>query len=485
MLKKAIIKSSVFVLLIVLILSLLNPIFVLKPEHRRKLYQGLYKDTEAPFDVVLLGSSHMHSGINPNVLWNKYGITSFNYGTGGQPINVTYYLLKEILKKHTNPVVVVDLYYLGYTENYGKSGYIRYVLDSMKTSLNKIEAVINCTPKSYWITYVFPFLRFHTRWKELNQEDFYYNYEKNYYTKGFAATQDKYGKDNKSDATITEKADIPPESKEYLMKIIRLSKEKDFKLVFINVPYDSTITDAAPSWVKDSTKMFNTVSEIAKENNIPFIDYNKKINELGFDFKSDMSNGDHMNVWGSEKVSTLFGKYLVENYTFTDHRNDIKYARWNNDYNYYVQEEALTTLRAEKYVEDYITLAQNKNYILIALSDNYSSINKDPALAESLRRFGLKLEEKAEEDHYMAVINSGKVESEEYGASKLNKTLTFENKVTLTAATSSRDNNMPGLVFNGKDYSNTYHGFNIVVYDKVLGTVIDSVYFEDNYKIKR
>lgn len=458
---------------------------MLKLEHRRKLYQGFYKTTEAPFDVVLLGSSHMHSGINPNVLWNKYGITSFNYGTGGQPVNVTYYLLKELLKKHTNPIVVVDLYYLGYTETYGKSGYIRYVLDSMKTSINKIEAVINTTPKSYWATYLFPFLRFHTRWKELNQEDFYYDYEKNYYTKGFSATQDMYGKDNKSDPFVTGKAELPPESKEYLMKIIELSKQEGFKLIFINSPYDSSVTDAMPSWIKDSTKMFNTVSDIAKENNIPFIDYNKKIDELNFDFKADMSNADHMNVWGSEKVSTLLGNYLVENYNLTDHRNDNNYNAWNNDYNYYVQEEALTTLRAAKYVDDYISLAQNKNYIIVALSDNYTSLSKDPALEESLRRFGLKLGEENTEDHYMAVVNGNRVESEVYGESKLSKTFTFENNITLNATTSTTDNNMPGLVFNNKDYSNRYHGLNLVVYDKVLGTVIDSVYLEDNYKIKR
>lgn len=485
MLKKAIIKSSVFVLLLVLILSLLNPIFVLKLEHRRKLYQGLYRETEAPFDVVLLGSSHMHSGINPNVLWDKYGITSFNYGTGGQPINVTYYLLKEVLKKHKNPLVVVDLYYLGYNETYGKSGYIRYVLDSMKTSMNKAEAVVNCTPKSYWITYIFPFLRFHTRWKELSQEDFYYDYEKNYYTKGFAATQDIYGKDNESNPYTTEKAELPPESKEYLMKIIELSKEENFKLVFINVPYDSTITDAAPSWTQDSRGMFNTVSEIAKENNIPFIDYNKKIDELGFDFKADMANADHMSLWGANKVSELLGKYLVESYPLTDHRNDEKYSKWKDEYTYYVQEEALTTLRAARYVKDYVPLVQNENYTLIALSDNYSSLKNDPGLKESLMQLGLKLEEKATESHYMAVINNGKVESEEYGESKLNKTLTLENNIKLDAATSTASNNMPGLVFNNKDYSNRYHGFNLVVYDKVLQTVIDSVYLEDNHKVKR
>lgn len=485
MLKKAVIKSLVFSLIIVIILSILNPIFVLKLEHRRKLYQGLYRDSEVPYDVVLLGSSHMHSGINPNTLWSKYGITSFNYATGGQPINVTYYLLKEVLKNHQNPIVVVDLYYLGYIEPYGKSGYIRYVLDSMKTSKNKVEAVINTTPKSYWITYVFPFLRFHTRWKELNKEDFYYDYERNYYTKGFSATHDKYGKDNNSNPFAAEKAELPPESMEYLMKIINLSKEKNFKLVFINVPYDSTISDVQPSWHKNSPGMFKTITEIAKNNNIPFIDYNLINDETNFDFKSDMSNDGHMNIWGAEKISDHLGNYLMENYTLPDHRNDEKYTKWNEDYAYYAQEEALTSLRGAKYVDEYLSKALDKNYILIALSDNYTGLTKDPGLLTSLRRLGLKLDEKAKGEHYMAVINRSRVQSEEHSESKLDKTVTLDNNAILNATTSTANLAMPGLVFEGKDYSNRYHGFNLVVYDKVLGEVIDSVYLEDNFKIKR
>ncbi len=79
----------------------------------------------------------MNGSINPNILWNEHGITSFNYGTGGQPIDVTYYLLKEILKKQDNPIVVIDLYYLGLTDEFGKDEYIRYVLDNMKFLLIK------------------------------------------------------------------------------------------------------------------------------------------------------------------------------------------------------------------------------------------------------------------------------------------------------------------------------------------------------------
>ena len=114
----------------------------------------------------------MNSGINPNILWNQYGITSFNYATGGQPIDVTYYVLKEVLKVHKNPIVVVDLYYLGFTDEFGDEGYVRNALDNLKFSTNKVDAIINCTPLKQWINYFFPIFKYHDRWKELTENDF-------------------------------------------------------------------------------------------------------------------------------------------------------------------------------------------------------------------------------------------------------------------------------------------------------------------------
>src|SRR5659263_196597 len=119
MVKKVFLKGVSFVIILFLIILTLNSIFVVKSSTSAKLVQGLYANAEDPYDVVLMGSSHMNDLINPNTLWNKYGITSFNYATGGQTMDVTYYLLKEVLKKHKNPIVVVDLYYLGSTNEFG------------------------------------------------------------------------------------------------------------------------------------------------------------------------------------------------------------------------------------------------------------------------------------------------------------------------------------------------------------------------------
>lgn len=337
--KKIILKVISFIIIFTIIISGINNIFLYKSGHRSKLYQGLYTKTEDNYDVLLMGSSHMNGGINPNILWNEYGITSFNYATGGQPIDVTYYLLKEALKTHDSKIVVLDLYYLGLTSEFGEEGYIRYVLDNMKFSANKIEAVMNCTPKDEWLYYLAPFFKYHSRWKELDEGDYKENFEGGYYAKGFGASQEKYGKENMTILLGEGEADIPKKTEEYLYKFIQLSKEENFKLILVNMPYDYTSTNGMNNWITDHEKMYNTVEKIANANNIPFINYNNYLENIGFDFKEDMYNIGHLNVYGSAKVTLNLGEFISNNYDLEDKRHNDKYSHWNTGYEEYIEVE--------------------------------------------------------------------------------------------------------------------------------------------------
>ncbi|MDP4160039.1 MAG: hypothetical protein Q8911_09825, partial [Bacillota bacterium] len=329
MVKRVMVKGTIFLVLLLVIISGLNSIFVLKTDHRAKLIEGLYNHTGNAYDVVLMGSSHMNGAIDPNILWNQYGVTSFNYATGGQPVDVTYYLLKEVLKTHPNPIVVVDLYYLGLKDEYGDEGYVSNALDNMRFSMNKLKAIINCTPLKDRVGYLFPIIKYHDRWKELTAADLFYDSSSEYYAKGFESGTSNYGKDDSSLGSTTGTVDLPPKTEEYLNKIIDLSKENGFKLVFTNTPYDYNITDS--NWMKEQAKMFNRVAEIAEDNNIPFINYCDKMNEIGFDFKTDMNNYGHVNIWGASKITMDFGRFLKDTYQLVDHHSDNKYSQWNLD----------------------------------------------------------------------------------------------------------------------------------------------------------
>ncbi|MGX8709899.1 MAG: hypothetical protein ACQGTM_06585 [bacterium] len=331
--KKMIGKSLLFTALLAVLLAALSPIFVYKTEHRAKLEEGLYLSDDQ-YDVIFMGSSHMNGGLDPNVIWNQQGIPSFNYATGGQSLDVTYYLLKEVLKTHKSPLVVVDLFYLGMTTQYGESGLISNTVDNMQFSGNKLETIWNCVSPQDRIAYLLPVLKYHFRWSSLQEKDFGFDVASLYYSKGFAAGTNRYGKPNSEWKATDNRIDIPEKSLEYLNKIIDLSKTENFDLIFINMPCDYSEAEKESDWVNDCEALFNTVADVAEENGIPFLDLYDKKDEVGLDFANDMNNAGHLNLWGAYKISSYFGNYLAENYDLEDHRSDSAYAQWNEDYKY-------------------------------------------------------------------------------------------------------------------------------------------------------
>ena len=61
-----------------------------------------------------------------------------------------------------------------------------------------------------------------------------------------------------------------------------------------------------------------------------YIDLNLKAKELGIDWKKDSyDRGDHLNLFGAQKVTAYLGKYIDEKYDMTDHRGDSVYQDWD------------------------------------------------------------------------------------------------------------------------------------------------------------
>lgn len=329
--KKILIRVCAVFLPVVFILAALSGILTLKTAHTGDLQEGLYLSDDT-YDVVLMGGSHMNGGIDPNVLWDRYGISSYNYATGGQPIAETYYLLQEVLKKHKNPVVVLDVFYLAMSAAYGDDAWVSIPLDNMNFSSNKLEAIQNCTPPSEWIFSLLPSLKYHYRWSELTQSDFCYDNSITYYTKGFNAGNNRYGKSLTTYKNTNTKAPIPEKNLDYFNKIIQLSKTDGFPLILVNLPSDYSIVEKDDDWVDDCEALFNTVADLAKQNQIPFLDYDDMMDEINLDFPNNMNNAGHLNMWGAEKVSTNFGNYLKQNYQLADHRADSAYAQWWDDF---------------------------------------------------------------------------------------------------------------------------------------------------------
>lgn len=68
---------------------------------RKHAYQKTadFFSQEENFDVLFLGSSHMHRSVFPMQLWNEYGIISYNMGSDSATLAISYHNLLLACKR--------------------------------------------------------------------------------------------------------------------------------------------------------------------------------------------------------------------------------------------------------------------------------------------------------------------------------------------------------------------------------------------------
>ena len=123
----------------------------------------------------------MYANFSPLVMYGQDGIKAYVRGSSQQMIWQSYYILKETLKYETPKVVVLNVNSMRYGKNSDKvsEAYNRLTIDNMKWSKEKID-IINesMTEDENFISYIFPILRYHSRYDKLTKEDFKYIFRK-------------------------------------------------------------------------------------------------------------------------------------------------------------------------------------------------------------------------------------------------------------------------------------------------------------------
>lgn len=94
---KQCIHTILFLVLFVVLLRFAT--YVLRDKSGAEYIYNFRDEPKNSIDVILLGSSHMYRTIQPMELWNDYGIASYNLGSSEQSLPLSYYLLKEAIRK--------------------------------------------------------------------------------------------------------------------------------------------------------------------------------------------------------------------------------------------------------------------------------------------------------------------------------------------------------------------------------------------------
>lgn len=323
-----VLKCIIFLLLGIFIFQVISYIFVPKwidpidPATAR--IKEYYNEKPNTIDVIFVGNSETSMGYSPITVWQKYGITSYNYGSSYQTTQIAYYKLKECLK-YQNPKIIL-LETNSFFEIASNEEACRKVLNNLKLDNVTLNAILDKNVDlDNRLSYVLPLLRFHSRWNQLETNDFKISLKKEFQTvqyKGMPMNVKKSAYNGDKDY-MREKGKIekiPEKNLNYVEKIIKLCEDKKIKLVMVEIP--KTI------WSLEKNK---AIIELANKYGIDFIDFNLMQNQIGLDWSNDTYDaGGHMNVYGAEKVSSYIGQVLSEKYNLEDHINDKEIADdWN------------------------------------------------------------------------------------------------------------------------------------------------------------
>ncbi len=296
------------------------------------MVHSFYEIEENTLDVVLLGTSHLYYGVQPNALWRDYGITSYSMGSSEQTIASSYFLLKEAFA-HQNPkVVVLESYYFWYNGLYKDEARLRQAFDGMRFGKVKLEMIDEMLSDLGWkerLSYCLPFLKYHSRWESLEAYDF----RTSPFLKG--ARVDFTTAEVENPGLPEQASQIPEINLEYLDKIQKLCEQNGAQLIVLAVPYGIEKDEEEYQERYQKRQGMNLALEAELEQRgIPFLFIQKEEPEL-IDFSQDFRDRTHLNTQGAEKLSQFLGAQLTEQFGLEDHRTDSSYEKWNLDLNTY------------------------------------------------------------------------------------------------------------------------------------------------------
>ena len=456
-------------------------------------YRSFYKLKENTLDYVVIGVSHSFFAVNPMQIYADTGYTGYDLGSPFQPQSVSYYWLKEAVKTQDIKCVFVDVSSI--IKDVQNNEQILKNLILMKPSVNKLEAIRECSPKEETLyAALFPLYRFHERWEELDTEDYSGADDSEYYTKGAterftidnssinndlrAGELDCIVQNDSGDTEInTEYRDVSEEELEYFGKIIDFCDENGIVCIPIKCP----TTRWNPVWSEK-------VSEYLAERDMTLLDLTDP-EKVRIDWTKDTHDeGGHVNYFGSVKSSQYIAEYLKGLGILTDHRNQASYEGWDQDlakYRDWEYGKIASRLNPKENMYRYFDMiSQNKDKYLVLYSSMHDPRTvSDNCLDDLIGQSGFEdITEVEPQESMLAVIDGGNKSFlySEYRKSSYTGNYTAQDGSVhsvemISSSYSSGDEST--IVFDGEDYSyNDKDGLNILVVDRKDGTVLSKAF---------
>ena len=119
-------------------------------------------------------------------------------------------------------------------------------------------------------------------------------------------------------------ANIAMVNRFYVQMLANYCRHHGAKLILMSTP-------STRNW---RMSKHNSIARLAQNLGVEYVDMNLLREEIPIDWSHDTRDyGDHMNIYGAEKVTTYIGQYLAETGLLTSHKEDPSFKSWTDALN--------------------------------------------------------------------------------------------------------------------------------------------------------
>ena len=314
------VKITCFLLAVIISLSLLQTYFLRRLDHNSIRLNGYYHEKEESLDVVLLGASEIYTSFSAGLAYNKYGFTSYPFATESITAAGTITALKEIVRTQNPKLILIEpnAFLYSNTKNEEKEPHIRKLIDNIPLNSNKIEYINNNVEPDEKLEYYMPLIKYHRMWRDYPEparrvvSTILQDIRGRSILKGYRTTTDIYNSDvkkiNKRIGSETGVLPLNQELERKLRELLTYCVEQDLNVVFVRMPhmvYNKTY---------DRVKRSNRAEQIVNGYGFDYLNLERSWDKIGIDIKTDYYNLDHLNIYGTVKMTNYLGNIIQNDY---------------------------------------------------------------------------------------------------------------------------------------------------------------------------
>ncbi len=358
------IKATAVAGMAILIVIVVSRLVVLKSRDGINQMQALYKQPKNTIDVLFLGSSLVYCNISPGILWEEYGIASFDLAGAEAPPWVSYYMLKEALKTQKPKLICYEVSIPAIYPTPHQSD--EWSVDNnygMKWNLNRIMQLYENSDIRDFYRRLIPMHMMHGRYNDLSENDFKNKYDSSSY-KGF---KEKEGFNVRKEPDISSFTDSVPcsqKAEDYIRRIIDLASDEGIPIMLFVSPRDC---------YKEEHEICNYIGSVAVSEGAKYRDFNSDYDQIGIDFETDMADGTHLNYKGYSKFTRYLGSTLNIEYDLPDRRGDSNYVSWDIDSARQRNERNNNLIKESENAAEVLSKTGD-GYIVFAINDDEASV---------------------------------------------------------------------------------------------------------------